>query len=395
MRIVYLPKHIGHCTTNTEICYLFLRIGITPLASIIGSGFLVSAPLVVLTTGSWAGFAMLGIVLVAYCLGSVMRFNIQYLEPYLVNDRSSKIIIPLEAVSHPTLGIAYMISVAFYLKLLSVFAMKGVGIHSATAENILTTFILLFIAAVGWFRGLHMLEVLEKYAVNLKLAIIGSLVVGFYAFNVFEFEHDLWHLAEHNHFTAWESFRQLLGILIIIQGFETSRYMGELYSPQTRIKTMRYAQLISGFIYVTFVFSSMILFNDVHTISETAVIDLCKLIAPILPPLLIVAAIMSQFSAAVADSIGSSGLISEATRKLISIKQGILITVVVAISLVWLTNIFEIIVIASKAFAIYYGMQCLIAARLAKNQRLLLRSLGFSALFVLMLLVIFLGVPVE
>ena len=151
MRIVYLPKHIGHCTTNTEICYLFLRIGITPLASIIGSGFLVSAPLVVLTTGSWAGFAMLGIVLVAYCLGSVMRFNIQYLEPYLVNDRSSKIIIPLEAVSHPTLGIAYMISVAFYLKLLSVFAMKGVGIHSATAENILTTFILLFIAAVGWF----------------------------------------------------------------------------------------------------------------------------------------------------------------------------------------------------------------------------------------------------
>jgi len=368
---------------------------VTPLASIIGSGFLVSAPLLILTTGDWAGIAMLGIVMVAYYLGSVMRFNIQYLEHYLANDHSSKIITPLEAVSHPTLGVAYMISVAFYLKLLSLFAMKGVGIHSTAAENILTTFILLFIATVGWFKGLHMLEVLEKYAVNLKLAIIGSLVIGFYAFNVFEFDHDLWYLTEHDHFTAWESFRRLLGILIIIQGFETSRYMGELYSPQTRIKTMRYAQLISGFIYVTFVFSSMILFNDVDTISETAVIELCKLIAPILPPLLIVAAIMSQFSAAVADSIGSSGLISESTRKLISIKQGVLITVVIAISLVWLTNVFEIIVIASKAFAIYYGMQCMIAARLAKNQGRLFYSLGFFALLILMLLVIFIGVPVE
>ena len=171
--------------------------------------------------------------------------------------------------------------------------------------------------------------------------------------------------------------------------------MGKLYSVQTRIKTMRYAQIISGFIYVTFVLSSMILFNDVHTVSETAVIDLCKLIAPILPPLLIVAAIMSQFSAAIADSIGSSGLISESTKGLISIKQGILITVIFAVSLVWLTNVFEIIVIASKAFAIYYAMQGIISSRLAIAQGRTLPSIGFFAMFILMLLVIFLGVPVE
>lgn len=368
---------------------------VTPLASIIGSGFLISAPLVVLTTGKWAAVSMLVIVSVAYLLGSVMRFNIRHLEPFLVKEGRSKIIIPLEMMSHPTLGIAYMISVAFYLKLLSVFTLKGIGAHTVVVENTLTTIILLLIAFIGWFKGLHILEILEKYAVNLKLAIIGALVIGFYAYNIFEFEHGKWFIAEHNHFSAWESFRQLLGILIIVQGFETSRYMGDLYTPDVRIKTMRYSQIISGLIYVTFVASAMILFNDVHVISETAVIDLCKLIAPILPPLLIVAAVMSQFSAAVADSIGSSGLIAEATKRVISIKQGILITVAIAISLVWLTNVFEIIVIASKAFAIYYGMQCIIASRLAYQQGKNLQTICFLLLFILMLFVIFLGIPVE
>ncbi len=337
---------------------------------------------------------MLAIVIIAYFIGSVMRFNIQYLEPYLSKDGRSKLVIPLEVVSHPTLGVAYMISVAFYLKLLSVFTMKGFGVHSDFAENTLTTGVLIFIALMGWFKGLHVLEVLEKYAVNLKLAIIGSLVIGFYAYNIFEFEHDLWFIAEHNHFSVWESFRKLLGILIIVQGFETSRYMGALYTAETRIKTMRYAQLISGLIYVSFVLSAIILFNDVHTISETAVIDLCKLIAPILPPLLIVAAIMSQFSAAVADSIGSSGLISEASKRVVSVREGILITVIIAIFLVWLTNTFEIIVIASKAFAIYYGMQCLIAARLAYQNNYTYKTFCFLLLFVLMLCVTFLGIPI-
>lgn len=368
---------------------------VTPLASIIGSGFLVSAPLVVLTTGKWAPLAMLSIVIIAYLLGSVMRFNIFFLEPYLIKGRQSKFIIPLEMMSRPTLGIAYMISVAFYLKLLSVFILKGLNSHTVVMENLLTTSILIFIGLVGWFKDLHMLEILEKYAVNLKLAIIGALVVSFYAFNIFSFDIGKWTLTEHSLYTPWESFRRLLGILIIIQGFETSRYMGELYSQERRMKSMKYAQLISGFVYVTFVASAMILFNDITTIRETAIIDLCRLISPLMPPLLILAAIMSQFSAAVADSIGSSGLLSESTRQFITPKQGVLITVIIAIALIWLTNVFEIIVIASKAFAIYYGMQTLIAFRLALRRQKIARSMGFLGLFILMALVVLLGIPVE
>lgn len=324
-----------------------------------------------------------------------MRFNIQHLEPLISKSSSANLVLRLETLSRPMLGVAYVISVAFYLKLLSIFTLQGFMIKNPTYENILTTLVLVFIGAFGWIRGLHVLEVLEKYAVNSKLIVITAMIIGHIFYNAEVVIEGNWFLAEHNHDTPFQAFQKLLGILIIIQGFETSRYLGQAYTAEIRIKSMRYAQIISGAIYVLFVSSAMVMFNDIHSVSETVVIDLCRLVAPVLPALLIFAAIMSQFSAAVADTIGSSGLISEATRKLVSIKQGILLTVAIAVLLVWLTNIYEIIVIASKAFALYYGMQCVIAARLAKIQGLLLRSLGFSALLVLMLLVIFLGVPVE
>ena len=50
---------------------------VTPLASIIGSGFLVVAPLLAAVTGSLAVVAMLIIVVLAFAIGHVIRFNIR------------------------------------------------------------------------------------------------------------------------------------------------------------------------------------------------------------------------------------------------------------------------------------------------------------------------------
>jgi hypothetical protein len=368
---------------------------VTPLASIIGSGFLVSAPLLILASGSWAAVTMLIIVITAYLLGNVMRYNIQHLEPHLRQSQPLKFVTRLENTSRPALGIAYMISVAFYLKLLAVFALRGFGSTNIILENSITTSILIFINIIGYFKGLHILEVFEKYAVNIKLCIIGALLVGFFYFNISEVISNQWSTGDASHLSGFESFRQLLGILIIIQGFETSRFLGSLYTSEMRIKTMKYAQILSGLIYVIFIALSISIFKDVRSTSETVIIDLSKIVAPILPFFLIIAAIMSQFSAAVADSIGSSGLISEATNKIISTKQGVVITVGVAIALIWLTNVYEIIVIASKAFAIYYGIQCLIAARLAHKNHDSAKQYLFFGLFSLMMLVVILGKSVE
>lgn len=57
------------------------RATVTPLASIIGSGFLVSAPLLVREVGGYALYAMLGLCAVAYWVGGAVRFNIAHGEP--------------------------------------------------------------------------------------------------------------------------------------------------------------------------------------------------------------------------------------------------------------------------------------------------------------------------
>ena len=342
---------------------------VTPLASIIGSGFLVSAPLLILTTGKWA-FAVISLItVIAFFLGSAIRFNILHLEPLLEKQSGAFVVTKLETISRPVLGGAYIISVAFYLKLLSAFLLRGLGFSDPLLENIITTSILGFIGIVGWLRGLNMLEVFEEYSVNVKLIIIFSMILGHFVFNTDLWLNDQWHLATHAHYSIQESFQRLLGILIIVQGFETSRYLGQVYSADMRIKTMRYAQIISGTIYILFVSSAMVLFNNIHSVTEVAAIELCRMVAPILPFFLIIAAMMSQFSAAIADTLGSAGLVSEATNNRVTIKKGIVGVCLVAIILTWATNIYQIITLASKAFAIYYAIQCLIAIILSSNEK--------------------------
>ena len=57
------------------------RATVTPLASIIGSGFLVSLPLLVHDLGSHAVTGMAFLVLFSYLLGTAIRFNILHGEP--------------------------------------------------------------------------------------------------------------------------------------------------------------------------------------------------------------------------------------------------------------------------------------------------------------------------
>lgn len=367
---------------------------VTPLASIIGSGFLISAPLVILTAGQWATVVMFTVVFIAYLLGNTMRFNIIHLEPLLAHRGPTHFVIHAERFSKVMLGFAYVISAAFYIKLLSIFVLQAFMIKNSMYENIITTLILIFIGVIGWLKGLHALEILEKYSVSAKLIIILTLIVGNIFYNINTIIGGEFYLPKHDYDSLFQSFRKILGILIIVQGFETSRYLGQEYSKTIRIRSMKYAQLISGGIYILFISSSMVMFKDIHHVTETVVIDLCHLIAPILPSLLIFAAIMSQFSASIADTIGSSGLISEATKKMLSVKQGILITLTIAVLIIWITNIYEIIVLASKAFSLYYFIQCIIAAKIAKSKHLHLALTVFTLLAFLMLLVFTISIPV-
>jgi hypothetical protein len=336
---------------------------VTPLASIIGSGFLIVVPLLGHEIGNWAVFGMGGIVLVAYGIGIILRFNIEHAEPVLAGNDTPALLSITEGLADVALGIAYTISVAFYIRLLASFLLRGFGVtETELSARILATVVLVFIAAVGIWRNLDGLEILEEYAVSVKLAIIATLVVGLLYFNV-----QSWQAG--NTLTPipisedwWRTVRILAGMLLVVQGFETSRYLGSHYDAPLRQKTMRWAQLISGAIYIIFVGLATVLMTDLPPqIDDTAIIDIVGDVAPVLPTMLVLAALMSQFSAAVADTAGSGGLVLELSRKRISQSVGYVLIISLAIMLIWITNIFEVITLASRAFALYYLLETLIA----------------------------------
>ena len=117
--------------------------------------------------------------------------------------------------------------------------------------------------------------------------------------------------------------------------------------------------MVAGIIYIIFVTLTVPTFPHLgSTINDTAIIDLSKLVAGVLPVMLIIAAIMSQFSAAVADTIGAGGLIAQNSEKKLKSKDGYALVTLLGIVLVWFADIFEIISLASRAFAFYYFLQC-------------------------------------
>ena len=370
------------------------RATVTPLASIIGSGYLVAAPLLSHAVNSWALLAMLAIVSVAYGIGEVIRYNIRYAEPLLDGKQAPGVLLAIERLSGLVLSIAYVISVAFYLRLLASFVMRAMEIEGEILANVITTLVLVFIAAMGLWRGLGGMESMEKMAVNINLAIIAALLVGLAWFDI-DWLMQVGNEIEYHPIEDWPYALSLLaGILLIIQGFETSRYLGSEYDAETRIRTMRYAQLLSGFIYLLFIGLALPLLGDFHeSRDETAIIELSATVAVILPAMLLVAAVMSQFSAAVADTAGSGGLLSEFSRRRLTPGVGYTLVATVAIILIWSASIFEIITIASRAFALYYLLQCLVALIVSRGQGSLLQRTFFVLIGLLLLLVVVFAIP--
>ena len=205
------------------------RATVTPLASIIGSGFLVSFPLLTHDLGSYSVIAMACLVVFAYLLGGAIRFNILHGEP-LFAEGGRRWLSFVERTSHLALALAYFISVTYYLTLLSAFLLKGLGTPHPLAAKGLTTAILLGIAAQGLWRGLHGLESVEEYAVGLKLAIIAAALAALAWFNIDASLNGTWHIVEQTKPFDWQSARVVLGLLVVVQGFETSALPGRRLS---------------------------------------------------------------------------------------------------------------------------------------------------------------------
>ena len=370
---------------------------VTPLASIMGSGFLVSAPLLAGVVGNLAVVCMAGLLVLAFAIGGVIRFNIQYFEPIEHSGHGPGQ--PIAFLSRIVLAGAYFISVSYYLQLLAAFILNAVGYDNQIAAHCITSGLLLTIGGIGMWRGLAMLERVEKYAVAMNLGMIGALLVGLAIYNGQLVLGGEWALPDISSSINFHDARILLGLLIVVQGFETSRYLGSAHPPEQRIATMRTAQLIATVIYLVFLGLTTVLFHDGLGADVTAIVNMTTPVAIVLPILLSIAAIGSQFSAAVADNEGAGGLIEDITHGKVPIRYAYGIILLITLVLTWATDVNQIIAYASRAFALYYMLQCIVAFLVAWKTKEIpkrqFRMASFALLTVFCLLVFVLGVPAE
>ena len=360
----------------------------TPLSSIFGSGFLVIVPILAGAVGPYSVYAMAGVCALAFAVGGVIRFNIKHTEPVLAGN-PGEATLSLERCSDLALVLAYVISVCLYLHILSAFVLGGLHADSELNENLLTTAVIAIITAIGITKGLKTLDILEMLGLYITLLIIVLLIFGFA-----HYDWVTWRSAsgitlpkalEH---TPWEVVTIVAGTLIVVQGFETPRYLGKMFDTETRVSASRWSQIISTAVYIVFVALAL---PAVHKLNghydDNSLIALVGIAAALLTVPLIIAAALSQFSAAVADTLSATGNMEEVTHGHLKARMGCILVGGGAIALTWSASTFEILALASRAFAFYYMLQCLVAMTVSKStvQRvgmmIVAAALGFITVF--------------
>jgi hypothetical protein len=372
---------------------------VTPLASIIGSGFLVVAPLLYQNYGRYHLIAIVAINLFALLLGWVLRTNIHQFEPLLRNGNGhTRLLKGIERAASIVLGTSYVISVGFYLSLLSAFTLDIFGIDSDLSIRLLTTAILIFIGGFGYFLGLHGLESLEKISVNVKLSVIFGLLVSLVLSASYLRVNGNGHPELANPILNMDSLRILGGMLLIVQGFETTRYLGKDYTPSERSRGLLIAQMIAAVIYILFVpLAAPLAIDLTQAADETAIITIVGRAAFGLAPALSIAAIFSQFGAAVADTVGTGGILEQETRGRVRRRLGYVLVSILAVILIWTQDVFSVLTLASRSFALYYAFQAVMATILVYDQPELrmrkLKLIVFPLLALAMFLVAIFAIP--
>ena len=363
----------------------------TPLASIIGSGFLVLGPLLSHHYGYWAPLMMALLCLLAYAFGWAVRVNIADIDR---GPRTASQTRWDDLASWVLVG-AYVISVAYYLNLFGSFGLSLFLPGNELGPKVLTTAAYALIALVGLRKGFRALELMERFSVGLKLAIIAGLLGGLAVFFARKGATGEWILSPPS-VHGLSALTLAFGLIVTVQGFETSRYLGRAYDAATRMRSMRIAQWLSTVIYMVYVVLLTYSFAaDAVPHSETAIIDMMREVAWVLPGLLVAAALSAQFSAAVADTSGSGGLVRELSAGRVPERRAYVVLTLIGVALTWWLNVFEIIALASRAFALYYAIQAAIAAMALKAQGRIPAMSGAVALAIIGLLIAVFGQAVE
>jgi len=342
----------------------------TPLASIFGSGFLVIVPVLASGVGPYAVWAMLAVAFVAFHTGAIVRHNILCAEPILAagNKRATLV---LERLSDVALVAAYVVSVCLYIHILSAFILGPFELDTAFNKSLLTTVVIGLITVVGIMGGLRPLDRMERWALYVTILILGLLLIGFAVHDAkLYLNTGRYALPALPQRSGWEMLTIVAGTLIVVQGFETPRYLGRRFDTWTRIRASRWSQYVSLAVYVAFVALALPIVPVLNGhYADNSLIQLAAAVSVLLSVPLILAAGLSQFSAAVADTLAAAANLEEVTRRRFTQRWGYLLVGSAAMVLAWTGSTFTVIALASRAFALYYLLQCLVALSVCRNHR--------------------------
>jgi len=364
----------------------------TPLASIFGSGFLVIVSVLGGNFGRWSLVAMAAVCAVAYAVGTVIRFNIRNAEPGVEGDDPPRALQFGSTAAQIALIPAYVISVTLYIRILSSYALGLFGAKGDLPEKAVTTGILGLILLLALTRGLDGLEKSEKWALGATMAIIVLIVGAFGIHDAGVIANDALVLTPLPSTSIWHMATILAGGLIVVQGFEPTRYLGDEFDADTRVRAARDAQLVATIVYLLFIASATPLMHLLPASPpDNALMHLAGHVAAWLTVPLVMVAVFSQFSAAIADAISAAGSMAEVSHRHIGSRLAYILICGAAVALCWAATTMSILALASRAFAAFYLIQCLIAIGVTDSWW---RRAGFGVVAAVLAFVTCFAVPV-
>ncbi|MGI8632657.1 MAG: hypothetical protein ACR2NA_08950 [Solirubrobacterales bacterium] len=360
---------------------LRLMATVTPLASIFGSGFLIIVPVLERSLGALSIVGAVAVCALAWFVGTAVRHLVREVEPLQASgelDRTSRW---LEKASDIVIVVAYVISVALYLRIMAQYVVSFAGSESATAERLLASVAVAVIVVVGVTRGFGGLDKMERVALAAVILLTAVLGVALLVEDSLLVARGTFELPPVPATGLLDVLLVLGGVVITVQGFETIRYLGGEYDAQTRISASRIAQVVATAIYVGLVaLSTPLMGIGTDAGVDRNLISITDRVAPLLAIPLVLGAVLSQFSAATADTVAAGGNLGGLRRSL-SGAPAYVLSGVAAVILLWTVGTLEIIAVASRAFAAYYALQSVIAVRTSEG---VWRKAGFAALAVVL-----------
>lgn len=368
-----------------------LRATVTPLASIFGSGFLIIVPVLERTLGALAVLGAIAICGLAWFVGTTIRHVVAVVEPRIDAGDLDHTTRTLDRLGDAVIVVAYVISVALYLRIMAAYVVAFAADGSDTAERALASAAVALIIGVAITRGFGGLDLMERLALGAVLVLTTVLGGALFVTDAGDLLGSGLALPVVPGNGAVEILLVLGGIVITVQGFETVRYLAEQYDAPTRIQASRISQLVASSIYIGFVLVATPLMGiGTEAGADDTLLDITDRFLPALALPLVLTAVLSQFSAATADTVAAAGNLRGLLGGAMRGGRAYLWSGLVAIILCWTIDTFLIIAIASRAFAAYYAIQAVIALRTAEG---LPRRVGYGVLAAIMAAIALLARP--